>query len=185
MQLKENLARWAGRALKPIRSSERRLATRRIGGAAARLDVSSGSFARGGPIARRHAVEGGSILPALRWSAPPASAKEIVLLVEDPDAPLPKPFVHWLMFGIPPVVTEIPEEGPVPIGAVQGKASTGDVGYTGPNPPRGHGVHRYHFQVFAIDTRLMCGAGASRDEIVDAMKDHVVAWGETIGTYER
>src|SRR6266511_197745 len=115
--------------------------------------MESDSFTPGGAIPRRHAGEQGRS-PPLRWTASPEETRELVLLCEDPDAPKPQPFVHWIIVGLPRDVQQLPEglppsSAPLASEAVQGKNDMGKEGYYGPEPPAGHGVHHYHFQLFA------------------------------------
>jgi Raf kinase inhibitor-like YbhB/YbcL family protein len=186
MTLLDKARTLAGQLLRPIHAGSQTLATANQPNAE-RLHVTTSSFAAGGPIPARHAAEG-NLSAALAWTGIPARTVEIVVLVEDPDAPIPHAFVHWSLYGIPPNVTALDEgigiEAPPPEGALQGKNSTGKTGFLGPKPPRGHGVHHYHFQVFALDTPLGLGEGADRDSVVEAMRGHVLAQGEVVGTYE-
>jgi Raf kinase inhibitor-like YbhB/YbcL family protein len=133
-----------------------------------------------------------NVSPALAWSGVPAQAQEVVVLMEDPDAPMPQAFVHWSIYGIPPSVNSLPEGigaggtagRTLPGGVFQGRNSTGRTGFFGPKPPPGHGVHHYHFQVFALDEPLGLGPDAERDALVEAMRGHVLAQGDLVGTYE-
>jgi Raf kinase inhibitor-like YbhB/YbcL family protein len=186
MTLLHDAARLAGKLLTPLRAGDDKLATV-AEGRATKLTVTTSAFVPGGPIPARHAGEQG-IAPALAWGDEPAGTKEFVVLCEDPDAPFPKPFVHWVVYGIPPTTRSLPEgiteHSVVSPKTFQGKNSTGGYGFTGPKPPPGHGVHHYHFQVFALDEALALGLGADRDILVEAMRGHVLASGETVGTYE-
>lgn len=186
MNLSKQVAKLAGRILQPVRSGKDQLASAKEG-TAPELHVTTRSFSEGERIPERYAGEAG-VAPELQWSGVPRGTQEIVVLCEDPDAPLPKPFVHWALYGIPPSSSSLPENiepgAKLSDGAQQGQNSLGKKGFTGPKPPRGHGVHHYHFQVFALDKRLPLGAGADRDALVDAMQGHVIAAGETVGTYE-
>jgi Raf kinase inhibitor-like YbhB/YbcL family protein len=110
-----------------------------------------------------------------------ANAKSYALIVEDPDAPMARPFVHWLAWNIPGSTTELPEGSPQV--AVEGENGSGSMGYFGPRPPAGDADHHYHFQVFALDTTLNLAPGAKRDDVVEAMKGHVLAKGELVATY--
>ena len=111
--------------------------------------------------------------------------------MEDPDAPMVNPFVHWLLYGLPATMTSLPEGIPVQQqlpqlgGAVQGQNDAKTHGWYGPKPPLGHGVHHYHFQIFALDIQLNLGQDATLKELTDAMRGHVIADGASIGTYER
>ena len=164
------------------------IAAERLGLDTATLTVESDAFADGTRIPQQFAGAHGRS-PSLRWSEPPPATREIVVLCEDPDAPRPQPFVHWVITGLPPDTIELPEglpPSPTPIdsGAVQGRNDMRKHGYYGPQPPPGHGAHHYHFQVFAVDRRLDVTTPADRDHLVRALRGHVVAWGELVGTYE-
>lgn len=155
-----------------------------------KLTVTSPAFKEGQPIPDQHAQAGGNASPALKWAGAPEGVKSYALIVEDPDAPLPLPFVHWIVYNLPATATALPEGVPAkaaldqPAGALQGKTSARKVGYFGPRPPAGP-PHHYHFQVFALDGPLALKAGADRAALITAMKGHVLAKGEAIGTYQR
>ena len=170
-------------------ASEKAIAARHLGLDDPDLTVESPSLQHGARIPERF-VAGHGRSPALRWSTPPPSTREVVVLCEDPDAPRREPFVHWIVTALPPDTVELleglpPSSAPLASGAVQGKNDMGQDGYYGPEPPPGHGVHHYHFEVFALDRRLELHAPIVRDRVVAAMRGHVVAWGELVGTYER
>jgi Raf kinase inhibitor-like YbhB/YbcL family protein len=99
-------------------------------------------------------------------------------MVEDPDAPTPMPFVHWLVHGLSPTTTLVS-------GGKTGKTTMRHDRFDGPAPPPGHGPHHYHFQVFALDRELGLDDGVGRTELLDAMEGHVIAAGEIVGIYER
>ncbi|PXA99195.1 YbhB/YbcL family Raf kinase inhibitor-like protein [Nostoc sp. 3335mG] len=156
------------------------------------IEVTAPSFADGEPIPVKHAAEGDNASPALSWGDAPEGTKSIVVIVDDPDAAEPKPFVHWVLFDIPPDLTGLDEglgTDPVlqkPEGAKQGTNSRGQIGYIGPRPPLGDPAHHYHFQVFALDlAELPVDPGARREDVLEAMEGHVLAKGEVVGTYER
>lgn len=147
------------------------------------IRVSSPSFDAGGAIPRKHTGEGQDVSPALNWSGLPEGTKEIALICDDPDAPTPNPFVHWVAYKIPADSTGVPEGSTR--GALEGKNDFGGRGYRGPMPPRGHGVHRYRFKVYALDAGLEAAEGISKDQLLAAMEGRVLAEGVLIGTYER
>ena len=153
--------------------------------------VSSGAFAAGQPIPTKYSGEGQDISPPLSWSGVPAETKEIVLICDDPDAPTPQPWVHWVIYKIPGDVTALEEnvakspQPAVPAGTLQGRNSWPKVGYGGPMPPVGHGMHHYYFKVYALDAPLDLPAGQDKAAVLAAMKGHILAEGELIGTYER
>jgi len=148
-----------------------------------KLKVSSPAIAPGGAVPVRYTADGEGVSPPLAWTGAPSGAKSVALIVEDPDAPLPQPFVHWMVWDIPAGTASI-AEGSAPAGAHQGKLMfVGKVGYMGPKPPPG-GPHHYHFQVFALDRPVGLADGAERAALVGAMKGHVLASGELVGTYQ-
>lgn len=151
--------------------------------AAARLRVTSPAIAPGGAIPQRFTADGQGVSPPLAWTVAPAATRAFALIIEDPDAPTPQPFVHWMVWDIPARTASVPE-GTVPAGARQGKLMyVGKVGYMGPRPPSG-GPHHYHFQIFALDRPIGLADGADRAALTGAMKGHVLASGELVATYQ-
>ena len=144
---------------------------------AAPIQVTSSAFKSGDHLPSRYARRSGNVSPPLTWT-PVAGARAFALIFDDPDAPGPRPFVHWLAWNIPAGVIL---EGHAPAGASQGRNDFGDVAYDGPQPPSG--THHYHFRVFALDAPLSLAAGADRDALATAMRGHVIASGETVGLY--
>jgi Raf kinase inhibitor-like YbhB/YbcL family protein len=158
------------------------------------LNLCSAAITGGQPITKKHTADGQDLSPPLAWDAGPGSTREFALICDDPDAPTAEPWVHWLIYKIPPDVTSLPEGLPhdeilkQPAGVLQGRnsfTSGAVVGYRGPAPPKGHGTHHYHFKLFALDAKLSLRAGATKKELIAAMAGHVVAEGELVGTYER
>lgn len=148
------------------------------------LAVSSPQIAAGGAIPLVYSSYGASVSPPLRWSGGPAGAKSYALIIEDPDAATPTPFVHWMVWNLPASAVAV-AEGAVPAGARQGKLMfVGKTGYMGPRPPAG-GPHHYHIEVFALDRTLDLPDGAERPQLGDAMKGHVLASGELIATFQK
>src|SRR5690606_16610760 len=148
-------------------------------------------FAAGEMIPARFSADGEDISPPLQWTRGPKGTESYVLIMEDPDAPDPSPFVHWLLYDIPADVTGLQKGIPAaaetlqPAGMRQGKNDCGSIGYFGPKPPHRDPAHEYHFQVFALDRKLEFSAGATRAEIMLAMRGHVLASGDLVGTYRR
>ncbi len=155
------------------------------------LAITSPAFGHQQAIPQRHTGDGEDLSPALSWSDAPSGAAEFALLVDDPDAPVSEPWVHWVLYKIPGTWTGLPEgfHGPsIPsqaTGLVQGLNTWGTVGYRGPAPPRGHGPHHYHFQLYALDQALPLAAGLDKTQLLAALRGHVLAQGELIGTYQR
>ena len=145
------------------------------------MKISSPAFQEGGTIPEKFSKNGQNVNPELRMEGAPAEAKSLVLIVDDPDAPVGL-FTHWLVWNIDPKTTQI-AEGSVPSGAVQGKNDFGDIGYGGPQPPSG--THRYYFKIFALDQTLDLKSGAKRREVDAAMRGHVIAQGESMGRYAK
>ena len=151
------------------------------------LTVKSKSFSD--EIPRRYSEYADGVSPEISWT-PVEGAKSYALILEDPDAKKVRPFVHWVAWNIPADLTAVPEglQGLAQLteseGLLQGKTSGGSIGYFGPRPPAGDPPHHYHFQVFALDTVLDAPPGVERDVVLAAMKGHVLASGELIGTYQ-
>jgi Raf kinase inhibitor-like YbhB/YbcL family protein len=156
------------------------------------LSVSAGTFMDGDMIPPTHAAEGDNASPPLSWDQAPEGAQSFVVIVDDPDAAEPKPFVHWVLFDVPGDATGLREGLPTdpvlqePEGAKQGTNSRGQIGYFGPRPPLGDPAHNYHFQVFALDiAELPVEPGATREDVIAAMEGHVLAEGKIVGAYNR
>jgi Raf kinase inhibitor-like YbhB/YbcL family protein len=157
------------------------------------LSLRSTAFAPDGALPRRHAGEGEDRSPPLSWGEPPDGTAGFALICDDPDAPTAEPWVHWLIYNIPAGARELPEGiapvalPPTPAGAIQGVNSwgRGNLGYRGPAPPRGHGVHHYRFRLYALDAELALEPGIEKAALLTAMQGHVLAEGELVGTYER
>jgi Raf kinase inhibitor-like YbhB/YbcL family protein len=147
------------------------------------LQVHSSAFGQGEALPISSTIDGEGVPPPLKWDGVPEETQSLAVVVEDPDAPMPQPFVHWLVYKIPADATSI--EAGSPAGVREGKNSLMKSGFTPAAPPAHHGVHHYHFQVFALDAPVAAAPGAGRRELLEAMRGHVLAWGETVGTYER
>lgn len=158
--------------------------------APATVRIGSPAIPDGGAIPRRYSDYGKGVSPPLRWSGVPEAAVSLVVLMEDPDAIAPLPFVHWSVINIPARRSSLPE-GVKPVYAPfgdairQGTNSISERGYFGPRPPPGDPPHRYHFQIFALDTRLDLPDGFNRNALLKAMQGHVVAQGEFVGTFQK
>lgn len=164
-----------------------------LGGKKMTLQVTSSAFTQGHPIPKKFTGEGADVSPALAWSDVPEGTKELVLICDDPDAPNGD-WVHWVIYKLPPDTKGLPEGVPRktrlkdPHGAVQGKNSWPEgenVGYRGPMPPPGHGVHHYYFKLYALDTPLPDEPGLTKKSIVERLDDHILAEGVLMGTYQR
>lgn len=144
------------------------------------LKLRSPAFEGHKSIPDRHTSNGENVAPALEWSGAPDGTKAFAIVIHDPDAPLVDGFTHWVAYGIPGDATGVPEGGK---GVVNGTNSLGEVGYTGPAPPPGHGPHHYYFWVYALDDDLELPAGLDRRALHDRIEDHVIEQARVIGTY--
>jgi len=155
------------------------------------LTIDTPAFDHHARVPVRYTGDGDDVSPPLAWSGLPDGTKELALICDDPDAPTPQPWVHWLLYKIPADATGLPENVPglerltQPAGALQGKNSWGRIGYGGPAPPRGHGLHHYHFTVYALDAILDAQPGLDKKQLLSAMQEHILGQGEIIGTYQR
>jgi len=155
------------------------------------MTLRSDSFGDGRTIPRRYTEDGEDLSPPLTWSDPPEGTRELALIVDDPDAPRAEPWVHWVLCKIPDDIRMLTEGIPqtprpdAPPGAMQGKNSWGTDGYRGPAPPKGHGTHHYHFHLYALDAPLRAAQGLDKAGLLEAMRGHVLAESELVGTYER
>jgi Raf kinase inhibitor-like YbhB/YbcL family protein len=154
------------------------------------LEVTSTAFKQAGEIPARYTCEGDDTSPPLAWSGAPAGTKSFALIVDDPDAPDPaKPqrvYVHWVVYGLPATTTGLPESASkkgMPSGASQGKNDWGKQEYGGPCPPIGR--HRYFFKLYALDTQPTFVSPPTKPDLLAAIKDHILAQGELMGTYQK
>lgn len=154
------------------------------------IALRSPAFDEMSPLPARFTCEGSDTSPPLAWSGVPDDTKSLVLIIDDPDAPDPRApkrtWVHWVLFDIPPGVRELPEDAArngLPEGTHVGKNDWGRADYGGPCPPVGK--HRYRHKIYALDTILKLEAHPTQAELEEAMKGHVLARGELIGTYEK
>ena len=154
------------------------------------LRLRSKAFEAFGEIPKRYSGEGESLSPPLQWSGVPDGTREFVLLCEDPDAPTPKPFLHWLLYHLSANTTAL-SEGlctneliEYPVLATQGRNTLQKIGYTGPMPPPWHDAHHYYFRLFALSAELVVAPGAGREEVLRAMKGHILEETQLVGNYE-
>lgn len=151
------------------------------------LTVSSPAFQEGSAIPTRYSCQGQDVSPPLQWSEPPEGTASFALIMDDLDAP-GGVFTHWVLFNVPSDSRELAEAVPtgaeLPTGALQGKNDFGRIGYGGPCPPLG-APHRYRFTLYALNQALTLGAGVSKNQLLNAMKGHILAQGQLTGTYQR
>jgi Raf kinase inhibitor-like YbhB/YbcL family protein len=155
----------------------------------ARIEVASPAFANRSPIPRRFTADGEGISPSIHWSGIPSGTAALVLIVEDADSPTPEPLVHAIIVDVAPDETGFVE------GALHSPAKPGAPhcglnsylmhGWLPPDPPPGHGVHRYVFQLFALGTGDSLSKSPGRHELAVAIRERAIGKGWFIGTYER
>jgi Raf kinase inhibitor-like YbhB/YbcL family protein len=142
------------------------------------IKVFSSAFVANGSIPEKYTCNGTNVNPPLEFEGIPEEAESLVLIVDDPDAPM-KTFTHWIVWNIEPVAKI--EEDSIP--GVEGRNDFKKIGYGGPCPPSG--THRYFFRVYALDRQLELKAGAGRKELEKEMVGHIIAEGELMGKYSK
>lgn len=152
-----------------------------------KFKVNSHSFSDGADIPKKYTCDGGDVSPELHWTDQPPAAKSFALIVDDPDAPAGT-WVHWVLFDLPGDAHDLPEgagkRAPLPSGAQQGTNDFKKAVYGGPCPPPGK-PHRYFFKMYALDAKLSLKGSATKAEVENAMRGHIIGQGELVGRYGR
>ncbi|KKQ71338.1 MAG: PEBP family protein [Candidatus Peregrinibacteria bacterium GW2011_GWC2_39_14] len=143
------------------------------------MKITSSAFEHNKPIPEKYTCKGEGINPPLTISDTPANTQSLVLIIDDPDAPIGL-WTHWTAWNIDPKTTEI-KENSTPTGAIEGITSAKTNGWHPPCPPSG--AHRYFFKIFALDTRLNLPTSTNPDQLKSAMQSHVLAQAELIGLF--
>ena len=154
--------------------------------AAGIFSISSPAFSEGGNIPSKFTCDAGPTAPspALAWKDAPSGTKSFVLIMDDPDVPMPNGFTHWVLADIPVSAKELPEGFQVGSLGVSANSGFRRAGYGGPCPPTG--AHHYHFKLIALDVETIGVAqGASRADVEKAMQGHVIGTAETVGLYQK
>lgn len=189
----EHIPAWLGKALSDVRAGPEKLAIARLaeGATFPALDLGSPAFADGARLPDRFTADGAGVSPPLVWGLPPEGTRCLALLVEDADAPTPQPLVHAAVWDLPADAGRLEEGAIVADGAGTGTRDVGRnsyfrEGWLPPDPPTGHGSHRYAFQLFALGAGVGDpGETPGRAAMVEAMAGQVLAAGLLIGTYSR
>ena len=162
----------------------------------ATLTVTSPTLKANEVVPIDHTADGKNVSPALMWSGAPANTKQFALIYDDPDVAFgnpPQSFVHWVVYNIPATAKGLPAElpmdavltGPADIaGSIQGLSGFKRTGYRGPAPPPGK-PHHYTWTVYALDTELKLEQGLNRNQLLEAMKGHIIGQGSLVAIYER
>jgi hypothetical protein len=182
-----------GKLLRGFRAGERHLFCRNplIVSGHATITLTSSSFPAGSTIPLRHAGQGvgSNVSPALEWNGVPTDTAELILVMEDPDAPLHRPFVHLIATGIAKVTTSFADgmlnTNTQSMNRQLGVTTFGQLGYTGPRALPGHGPHSYVFQIFALRRKSGLSEGAKRNDVKRALEGNVLAYGEFRALFER
>ncbi len=202
----EKLPDVIGHALSDVRAGLDQIVFNTLGLRAgmATIEVRSLAFADHAPIPERYTADGEGVSPPLSWTSLPEGTRSAVLMVEDADSPTPNPLVHAIAVGL---ADDGAGGGVLAEGAIAqdeaahdkgdddsqeadpaphiGRNSTLQAGWLPPDPPPGHGVHRYAFQIYALAAGAEFSDAPGRDEVVEQLRAHAIASGLLIGTYER
>jgi Raf kinase inhibitor-like YbhB/YbcL family protein len=144
------------------------------------LTLTSPAFSEGNPIPSEYTCDADDIAPILHIKGAPEGTQSFALIMDDPDAPRPGGFLHWVLFNIPGDASQIGPTGSI---GVNGQNGWGREGYGGPCPPSGE--HRYYFRLYALDMMLGLSAGATKDEVEQAMQGHILGEAQLMGRYQR
>jgi Raf kinase inhibitor-like YbhB/YbcL family protein len=154
------------------------------------LVVTTPAFEDDHKIPERFSRDGGNLSPQLEWRGEPAETRSFAVVVEDPDAPKGT-FRHWAAYNIPAGTHRIPEgagseRGGSGLAIAMARNDFGNTHYDGPQPPRGHGTHHYHFRVFALGiAELEVAADCAAEEVLEAARAQALAEGDAVGVFER
>lgn len=147
------------------------------------MHIISPAFEHQGKLPIKYTCHDKNMNPPLQFHGVPSNAKSLVLVMSDPDAPQSQPWIHWVLFNIPPKTREI-KEGSMVEGAKRGKNTAQTLEYYGACPPIGHGMHHYYFILYALDKELDLQEGASYEEVKQALQGHIIAQADLVGLYE-
>jgi Raf kinase inhibitor-like YbhB/YbcL family protein len=185
-----------GHAMRPLHSDASKLieCEPEVRDAPGTIVLSSPVFANGAKIPASHTVDGNGFFPELHWKNLPEGCQSLLLVIEDPDAPKSEPFVHAIVYNIPTNWSVLAKsvftadglsQDALAHGVGLGKNSAGQATYMAPAPPPGHGLHHYHFQLIALDAKLLFPGQPTLAEVKEAIAGRILGAGELIGTYER
>ncbi len=148
------------------------------------IAITSSAFKEGQMIPAKYTCDGLDVSPPLKWEQFLQGTKSFAIIMDDPDAPMGT-WVHWVVWNIPAEVNSLAagEGTPLPKGSKQGVTSAGTNGYHGPCPPSG--THRYYFKIYTLDITLDLPESSKKQDLLEAMKGHIIAEGSLMGKYQR
>lgn len=158
------------------------------------ITITSTAFEHHGTIPLANSAYGDNVSPQLAWSNLPAGTVQLALVLDDPVAPTPQPFVHWVAYNIPAAANELPASlskdpavttVPALAGMVNGLNGLRQAGYFGPRPPVDGKLHAYHFRFYALDSALNLPEGLNKESLLEAIEGHVLGTGMLMGHYEQ
>ena len=192
-----SIEHYIGRLLRPVRPGPSKLASARkeFQGVTGPMVIESPAFACGTHMSPRFTAVGKGVSPPLHWAHLPPHTKDLVLIVEDADPPVPRPIVHAVAYNIPASTHGLAEgsipahaiwkKAPQPEGFLLGKNTKGGQSWIEPRPVAGHGPHRYYFQLFAVTGKLDFKTPPTKVEILRAISGNVLGVAKCIGVFER
>ncbi len=150
------------------------------------MQLTSPAFTENGVIPAKFTCDSQDVSPALAWRDVPEGVRSFTLICDDPDAPVGV-WVHWVVYNIPANILKLEEniqrDKEFPGGMRQGSNDWNRIGYGGPCPPGG--THRYYFKLYALDATLNLQPGATKAEVLQAMKGHLLTEAQLMGKYKR
>ena len=158
------------------------------------ITVSSTAFDHHGMVPLAYSAYGDNTVPQISWSNLPEGTEQLALVMDDPSAPTPQPFVHWVAYNIPADANELPEGlskdaqitgVPALAGMINGVNGARMTGYFGPRPPADGKLHAYHFRIYALDSALELPEGLNKAQLLEAIDGHILATGMLMGHYEQ
>ncbi|MDO8907839.1 MAG: YbhB/YbcL family Raf kinase inhibitor-like protein [Pseudohongiella sp.] len=158
------------------------------------ITVASSAFDHHGTVPLANTAYGDNTAPQITWSNLPAGTVQLALVMDDPVAPTPEPFVHWVAYNIPADAAELPAgltkdaevSGVAGLdGMINGVNGIRQTGYFGPRPPVDGKLHAYHFRIYALDAALNLPVGLNKQQLLEAIDGHVLATGMLMGHYEQ
>lgn len=158
------------------------------------ITVSSTAFEHHGTVPLQFSAYGENISPQLSWSGLPEGTVQLALVMDDPVAPTPQPFVHWVAYNIPADASGLPQAlskdtqvaGVAELaGMINGLNGIRQTGYFGPRPPVDGKLHAYHFRIYALDSALNLPEGLNKDTLLEAIDGHVLGTGMLMGHYQQ